>query len=158
MSDTVRNTNINGFSSLVFHCLHYILQVAAVEKSWKPWIGRVCTSIWYDGILFENYLGYPSFLTTSILHTVLINSQTHVWIFIHANMYVHIHKHIHVQPFTLVSTLEFLPIGGASSFYTLLYERTVLTELQQKGFEFEVMSEIKFREKHKRESINYYSD
>ena len=73
-------------------------------------------------------------------------------------MYVHIHKHIHVQPFTLVSTLEFLPIGGASSFYTLLYERTVLTELQQKGFEFEVMSEIKFREKLKRESINYYSD
>ena len=58
----------------------------------------------------------------------------------------------------LLVLLNVFPLEEASGSYALIYERTVLREVQQKGFEFEVMSKTKFREKHKRESINYYSD
>ena len=39
----------------------------------------------------------------------------------------------------LLVLLNFFPLEEASSSYALIYERTVLTEVQQKGFEFEVM-------------------
>lgn len=150
MWDTVLNTNLlMGFAPEFFTVLD-ILEDGRTQQArrMEPWVGRVCEFIWCVRILCGKYC-YPSFLVATTLYTCM-HTYTFRNIHIHKNTLLHILSLFAGSP-------DLTPMGEVFKSYALTDGRVALTEMQQKGFEFESRSRLNFREKHKK-SVKYYPE